>query len=181
MGLPEKLICPVFLNQDDFQLQEFGTEIQRMSSVYDGLCQGNWVPISELSCVHVEMWTQKERLRVGERGESEHKGLEMKNRKPGPVEEEGFLSVIRYSGSSDLSNVIYHHFTKINYRQFCESRAVSEEGHVWVHHTQSFKDLGHACKFSPGLLGSEAVFHLLIPGHAWNGCNCHSIIGSKDF
>lgn len=181
MGLPEKLICPVFLNQDDFQLQEFGTEIQRMSSVYDGLCQGNWVPISELSCVHVEMWTQKERLRVGERGESEHKGLETKNRKPGPVEEEGFLSVIRYSGSSDLSNVIYHHFTKINYRQFCESRAVSEEGHVWVHHTQSFKDLGHACKFSPCLLGSEAVFHLLIPGHAWNGCNCHSIIGSKDF
>lgn len=128
------------------------------------------------------MWTQKERLRVGERGESEHKGLEMRNRKPGPVEEEGFLPVIKYSGSSDLSNVICHHFTKIDYRQFCESRAVSEEGHGWVHHTQSFKDLEHTCKLSPCLIGREAVLHLLIPGHARNGCNDMSQHhGSKNF
>lgn len=103
----------------------------------------------------------------------------MRNRKSGPVEEEGFLSIIKYSGSSDLTYVIYNCFSKTNYGQFCESRAVFKEGHIWVHYTQSFKDLGHTCKFSPCLIGSEAVFHLLIPGHAWNGCNCHSIMGAR--
>lgn len=42
------------------------------------------------------IWRCGHKRRVGvegrrEGGEREHKGLEMRNRKPGPVEEEGFL------------------------------------------------------------------------------------------
>lgn len=59
---------------------------------------------------------------------------------------------------------------KMNYMKFHEFRPVFEKGYVCTHHTQSVKDLGHACKFSPCPIGSEAVFHL-IPGHAGNSSN----------
>lgn len=42
-----------------------------------------------------------------------------------------------------------------------------------------FQRLRTCLQVSPCLIGSEAVFHLLIPGHAWNGCNCHSIMGAR--